>query len=155
MSAPIPTRQTERGHEEPFVVQFSVFLPNRVGQLNELLGVLNEEELEVAGISVVDSTDWAVVRMVFTEPGKARAVLKRHGIAFTETALLAIVLEAADSLRQACKALVAAELNVQFAYPLLIRRAGHPVLAFHVDDHVLASHVLTKHGFTLLDYEDV
>ena len=149
------TPQTQRGHEEPFVVQFSIFLPNRVGQLSELLGLLNDQGVEVAGISVVDSTDWAVVRMVFGEPGKARAVMGRHGIAFTDTQVLAVVLDTPDGLRRACRALVAAELNVQFAYPLLIRRAGHPVLVLHVDDHVLAGRVLAKHGFTVLDHEDV
>jgi len=146
---------TQRGHEEPFVFQFSIFLPNRVGQLGELLDRLDRQGVEVVGISVVDSAEWAVVRMLFAEPGKARAVLSRHGVAFTETEVLAIVLDEPHGLGEACKALVAAELNVHFAYPLLIQRDGHPVVAFHVDDGVLACHILSKRGFTLLDHEDL
>ena len=146
---------TQRSHEEPFVRQFSIFLPNRVGQLSELLGLLEEAQVEVAGISVVDSTDWGVVRTIFTEPGKARAVLKRHGIAFTECQVLAAVVAEPQTLRRLCQALVSAELNVQFAYPLLLRRQGQPVLVLHVDDPVVACQVLAKHGFTLLDHEDV
>ena len=145
--------RTERRHEEPFIRQFSIFLPNRVGQLAELLDVLNESEAKVAGISIVDSSDWAVVRMVFTEPGRAREVLKRHAIAFTECEVVAAVVSDDRPLHELCKALVGAELNLQFAYPLSIRRDGDPVMVLHVDDTVLAREVLTKHGFTLLDHE--
>ncbi|HET6427074.1 MAG TPA: acetolactate synthase [Phycisphaerae bacterium] len=143
---------TERGYETPFVVQFSLFLSNRVGRLNQLLEILEQDDVQMAGISVVDSTDWAVVRMVFTAPDKAREVLKRRGIPFTEGELLAIELEDPQTFHKACRALVAAELNLQFAYPLLLQRGGHPVLAFHVDDPVLASQVLIRHGFSLLDH---
>ena len=147
--------RTEQRHEEPFVHQFSIFLPNHVGQLAELLDTFDEAEAEVAGISVVDSTDWAVVRMVFTEPGKARMVLKRHGMAFTECEVLAAVISEDQSLHELCKALIAAELSIQFAYPLMIQCNDSPVIILHVDDTVLARAVLIKHGFTLLDHEDV
>lgn len=146
---------TQRGYEMPFMVQFSLFLSNRVGRLNELLEMLEEDDVELVGISVVDSTDWAVVRLIFTAPDKAREVLKRRAIPFTESNLLAIVLEEPQTFHKACKALVSAELNLQFAYPLLLQRGGHPVLAFHVEDPVLASHVLIRHGFNLLDHGEV
>ena len=139
----------------PFIRQFSVFLPNRVGRLGELLEGLAEAEVELAGLSVVESTDWAVVRMIFTEPGKAREVLKRQGASFTESEALAVVLSEAKTLNQVLKALVSAELNVGYAYALLIQREDSPVLALHVDDHVLAVQLLTKRGFTLVDHEDL
>jgi len=143
---------TQRGYETPFVAQFSLFLSNRVGRLNQLLEILEEDDVEMAGISVVDSTEWAVVRMVFTAPDRAREVLRRRNIPFTEGELLAVVLDEPRAFHKACKALVAAELNIDFAYPLLLESEGRPVLAFHVDDHVLASQVLIRHGFELLDH---
>ena len=147
--------QTERGHEMPFIRQFSVFMPNRVGRLGELLEGLGEAEVDLAGLSVVESTDWAVVRMIFTDSDKAREILTRQGASFTESEVLALVLDEAGTLNRALKALVAAELNVDYAYPLLIRRDDSPVLALHVDDHVLAVQLLAKHGFTLVDHEDI
>lgn len=145
----------ERAHETPFVHQFSIFLPNRVGQLNELLELLSEAEVEVAAISVVDSTDWAVVRMIFTEADRARIKLADAGVTFTECEALAVVLFEPDTFGLVCKALVATELNIHFAYPLLTRYDEYPVIAFHSDDHILAAQVLIKRGFTLLDHEDV
>jgi len=151
---PTSRPQTASRHAEPFVRQFSIFLPNRVGRLAELLGVLAEADVAVAGISVVDSSDWAVIRMVFSEPGKARVVLTAGGIAFTECEVLAAVLTDDQAMSRLCKALVAAELNVQFVYPLMVRRDDCPVIALHVDDALLARKVLITHGFTLLDHED-
>lgn len=147
--------QIERGHEMPFVVQFSTCLPNRVGQLAELLGYLHEAGVEVAGLCQVDSTEWAVVRLVFSDPDKAREMLNRHQVAFTECDVLAIVIDQDEALQRICKALLGAELNVHVAYPLLIRRQDLPVLVLHVDERITAVQVLTKHGFTLLDHEDL
>jgi hypothetical protein len=135
---PIMTQpQIQRAHEEPYAWQFSVFLPNRVGQLNELLRAMAENQLELLGISVFDSTDWAVARIVFSEPDKAREILARCKLAFTE-----------------CQVLLAAELNVHFAYPLLANHEGQPVMVVNVDDHELAIQALTQHKFKLLGHED-
>ena len=151
MSSP----QIERAYETPFIRQFNIFMPNRVGRLSELLTTLDEANVEVAGLSVVDSADWAVVRMIFTDVGKARVKLTNAGVAFTESDVLAVTLDDIDTLSQVCKALVAAELNIQFAYPLFIRHNDYPVLVFHTDDHVLSAQLLTKRGFTLIDHEDM
>jgi hypothetical protein len=147
--------ETQREHQTPFMRHFALFLPNRVGQLAELLSILDQEQITLAGMSVVDSTDWAVVRMIFTDPGKARQKLSDHGIAYTESDVLAVVLDEPDSFTKACKLLVAAELNVHFAFALLIRQNDRPVMAFRVDDEVLAVQILSKHGFDLLDHEDL
>lgn len=116
---------------------------------------MDEAEVEVAGLSVVDSADWAVVRMVFNDPGKVREKLTAAGVAFTESDILAVEISESGTLDKICKALVAAELNLQFAYSLFIRHNNYPVLVFHTDDHVLTVQVLTKRGFTLLDHEDM
>ena len=119
--------QIERAYETPFIRQFDVFMPNRVGKLCELLTLLDESKVEVAGLSVVDSAEWAVVRMVFDDPGKAREKLKAAAVAFTESDVLAVEISEAETLNKICKALVAAELNLQFAYPLFIRHNDYPV----------------------------
>jgi hypothetical protein len=93
--------------------------------------------------------------MIFTDVGKARQMLARYGIAFTEADALAVVLDEPGAFQQVCRLLVAAELNITFAYPLLLQRNDKPVLVFHVDDEVMARKILTKHGFALLDHEDM
>lgn len=147
--------KTVQGHEEPFAVQFSVFLANRVGQLGELLDLLDEKSVRTFGVSVVDATDWAVIRMVCSDSNKAREILRSHQLPFTESQVLLVEMCDDDTLREICGHLLRAEINVHFAYPLALRSRGCPVTAFHVDDQVLATRVLTRHGLTLLGYEDL
>jgi hypothetical protein len=147
--------QTERGHEVPFLRHFAMFLPNRIGQLAELLGVLAAESLTFVALSVIDATDWAVVRMIFSDPDKARAKLQEHKIAFTESDVMAVVIEEPTTFLSVCKLLVGAELNVYFAFPLLVHSDDQPIMAFRVEDEVMAAQILKKHHFTLLGYEDM
>ncbi|MBN1943554.1 MAG: acetolactate synthase [Phycisphaerae bacterium] len=147
--------QTARAHETPFAVQFSVFMPNRVGQLLELLDALAPKDVQIVGVSVVDATDWAVVRLIFTQPDQGRILLKTAGHSFTESEVLLVELLSDETLREVCSHLLQGEINVHFAYPLTIRRHGNAVMAFHVDDIILARTILLRHGLTLVGWEDL
>ena len=58
-------------------------------------------------------------------------------------------------LLQICKALLAAEINIHYAYPLLFGPHGAPALALHVEDHEQAASTLAAKGFTLLTEGDI
>lgn len=146
--------QTAKGHQEPLSVQFSVFLANRVGHLRDLLEVFSSEDVMVLGFSVVDSADWAVVRIVLDNPNRARAVLQKNSVPFTESPVLLVELPSIESLTEICDHLLRAEMNIHFSYPLMIQSRSQPVLVLHVDDPILSSHILSRHGYTLLDEED-
>lgn len=147
--------QTARDYADPYSIQFSVFLANRVGQLKDTLDLFAEQEVDVYGLSIVDSTDWAVIRTIFSDPDKAREVLRRREIPFTESQVLLVELEDRRALVRICGLLLQTEINVHFAYPLAIRCHENAVMVFHVDDLVLARQVLTRHGFTLPGWEDL
>ena len=147
--------QTARGFEQPVHCQFSIFLANRLGQLKELLDVFLDREIRVLGFSVVDSTDWAVVRVVVSDPDKAREVLKRERLPFTESEVLLVELAGENDVSLVCGLLLQAEVAIHFAYPLTVRRDDHPLMAFHVDDHLLAAKILVHHGLGLIGYDDL
>ncbi len=146
--------KTAREYEEPRAIQFSVFMANRVGQLEDMLLFLAKEKVSLLGISIVDSADWAVNRMVFTDHDKAREILRKCSLSFTESEVLLVEIAAGKSLADICGHLVRAEINVHFAYPLMVRRQDNPIMVFHVDDTTTATQTLTHHGLTLLnDYD--
>jgi hypothetical protein len=147
--------KTARGHEEPFAVQFSVFLANRIGQLKELTERFLVDDVRIVGLSIIDAADWAVVRMVASDDEKARKLLLSKGANFTESEVLLVELEDEQSLPMICTHLLAAEINVHFGYPLTIRSHDNPIMVFHVDDHVLSGQILRKHGFTLLGNQEL
>ena len=103
-----------------------------------------------------ESADATLVRLICSEPDASRAVLGEAGFPFGESDLLAVELpkRTKQPLIAICSALLTAEINIHYAYPLLLRPRG-PSLALYVDDPTLAARLLIKKGFTLIGESDL
>jgi hypothetical protein len=152
--APIPD-ETAHGHQPPRVTQFSVFLDNRVGKLSELLAAFHGLPLRLVALSVIDSADHAVIRLVATDAQMTRKTLRVHQLPFAETDILAVELDAQHSLERICCQLLGAEINIHYAYPLMVRPHGAATLAIHCDNQELAGQILLRKHFTLLTEADL
>ncbi|MEM6457868.1 MAG: acetolactate synthase [Planctomycetota bacterium] len=147
---------TARGYQPPVNTQFSVFLDNRVGRLMDLLELFDSSSaLTLAGLSVIDSADHAVVRLLTSRAELARRLLNRGEHAFSEIDVIAVELPYENSLVTVCETLAGVELNIHYAYPLLVRPRGLPVVALHTDDVVFAGQHLRKRHFTVLAENDL
>ena len=146
---------TEKEYAEPLAIQFSVFLANRVGALQDLLALFAENGVVLHGFTITDASEWSVVRVVCADPDKARALLKAQGLGFTENEVLLIELPRVGQLSRMCTLLVQAELNINFAYSLMVRGRQYPVVVLHVDDLSLAASLLLRHQFVLLGAADL
>lgn len=141
---------TTQGYAPPSVTQFSVFLDNRVGKLLELLKTFdNHPTCQVCALSVQEATDYAVVRLITNSSKCAREVMKRESLPFSETQLL-VVEVGGHTLSRLCLYLLGAELNIHFAYPIMLKSNGTPTIALAVDDLTLAGQILRKKDFRLL-----
>lgn len=148
-------QQTARGYQEPYTIQFSVFLANRVGQLRDMLQMFAKSPVRILGVSIIDSSDWAVIRLVTSDSAATKALLKDKSLPFTESEIILVALDGHESLSAICAHLLSAEINVHFAYTVTLRHQDNPVMAFHVDDRVLATQILLKHNFVLLGEADL
>ncbi len=138
------------------VRQFSVFLQNRVGALSSVVNLLEDANVHVIGLSVIDSVDTTVVRMVVSDPDTVRTLFRSQSIPFTEVELLVVDLpEGAASLGKCLLALLMAEVNIHFSYPLLTHPGQSSLLAFHLDDADFGKTVLSSNGFKVLCQEDL
>lgn len=138
------------------VRQFSVMLPNRVGALASLVKLLRSSAIEVIGLSVQDSRDATVARLVLSDTDTAEAIFCEKGIPHTTCELLVLALkEAGPGLLQCLDILMTAETNVDFAYALLPGPEGQALLAMHVEDYDFATSVLNRSGFKLVYEEDL
>ncbi|HEX8524233.1 MAG TPA: hypothetical protein VF669_18405 [Tepidisphaeraceae bacterium] len=144
------------GFESPHVRQFTVFLENRVGRLQTLVRALEVGSGRIAALSVEEASDCALVRLICSDPDQSRKVLRDAGFPFGENDLLAVVLpkRSRQPLIEICSALLAAEINIHYAYPLLLPPKG-PSLALYVEDPTLAAYLLIKKGFTLIGESDL
>ncbi|MCG3181259.1 MAG: hypothetical protein BIFFINMI_03638 [Phycisphaerae bacterium] len=139
----------------PRVVQFSVFLDNRVGKLRELLNLFLGTNVQLAALTVVDSADCAIVRCILAPSDEARGMLRSAGMAFSETEMVVAELGSPDALRDLCEVLVSAEVNIHYAYPMLVRQTGQSAVALHVDEPEMAATVLRRKGFSLLGEAEI
>ena len=147
---------TTQKFDGPRVRQFSVFLKNKVGALLEVVRLLNVHTLDVVGMSVQDSTDSSIVRLVVSDPEMVEALFKENDIAFGVCEMVVVEMEEVETdLARLLVSLLAAEVNIFFSYPLLTRPNGRAALALHVEDHECAASVLAGDGFMLLSQADI
>jgi len=138
------------------VRQFSVFLPNKVGAMLEIVKLLNAHAIHVVALSVSESTDSAIARMIVSDPEGVEELFLEQNIAFGVCDLMVVELrEVATQFIKMLSALLMAEVNVYFSYPLLTRPSGRAPLAMYVDDAECATSVLMGEGFRLLAQTDI
>ena len=149
---------TSRGRDWPSVRQFNVFLANRIGGLMDVVRRFESTDVRIVALTVVDSSDCAIIRMVLSDPERATEIFHQAKLPFTESDLLVVQLpDSRQPLVQICKALLSAEINIHYAYPLLIGVGPQEssAVAIHVDDHETAVHVLLDKGFTIFTENDL
>ena len=111
-----------------------MFLENKVGKLFELVHLFDEApNVHLCALSVLESSDHAVVRMIPNNADAARALLREEGLPFSEFDLLIVEVYGDHTLTSMCLYLLGAELNIRFAYPLMIGPDGTPTIALAVD----------------------
>lgn len=153
---PVDLPETTQKMGGPLVTQFSVFLPNKVGAMLDVVKLLNAHNTHVVALSVSESTDSAIARIIVSDPERVENVFKEHNIAFGVCEVVVVELrEVATQLVKLLAALFMAEVNVHFTYPLLIQPRDQAALALHVDDTDCASSVLKGEGFQILSQRDI
>jgi hypothetical protein len=151
-----PQTQEGAGFEPTRVRQYTIFLENKVGRLQTLARAMEEGTGKIVAMSIQESADTALVRLICSDPDESCEILRYAGFAFSESEVLVVELpkRTKQPLIEICSALLAAEINIHYAYPLLLRPRG-PSLALYVDDPTLAGRLLIKKGFTLIGESDL
>ncbi len=150
--------ETARGRDWPSVRQFNVFLENRIGALMDVVRRFEVTDIRIVSLTVVDSADCAIIRMVLSDPERALEIFEQGKMMVTESDLLVVKLpDGRQPLATICKALLTAELSIDYAYPLMIGVGpeGNTALALHVDDFETAAATLHEKGFTLYTEGDL
>ena len=147
---------TARARQWPTLRQFAVFLENRVGRLHDLLRRFESHDIRVVALSIANSVDCAFVRVMVNDADRGREVLKLSNFPFAEIDLIGVELpDGPQPFVQICLALLQAELNVHYTYPLLYHRSGRGAIALYVDDIDLAVRTLEEKGLSIVTESDL
>ena len=149
----MPTEITRARRLDP-VVQFSVFTPNRLGRLHDLIGLFGTRAVHVLALMVLDTTDSAIMRVVVDDPDRARELLLTEAFPFTESRLVTVEVTSAD-LSRLMSVLLQAELNINYLYSFLPQPEGKPIVGLSMEDNDLAEQALRRHQFRVLSQGDI
>ncbi len=128
------------------IKQLSVFLENRAGRLDEVLQILGANDVNIVALSMADTADYGMMRMIVSNPQKGRAVLKEAGITAMLTDVVALrVPHAAGSLAKAMHQIVDGDINVEYMYAFANGADASAVI--RCDDPLRVIDILKGSGF--------
>ncbi|MBI3880273.1 MAG: acetolactate synthase [Verrucomicrobia bacterium] len=147
--------KTSAARRPDAVTQFSVFTANRLGRLFDLTHMLNAHTVSILALTVVDSTDCAIIRCVVDDPDRARELMAASGFPFTESAVVVVEVDSPAELNAVMAALLEAEVNCNYLYSFIPHPRGKSIMAFSMEDNEVAETVLKRHQFQVLKQGDL
>lgn len=135
------------------IKQLSVFLENREGRLDEVLAALGNNDVNIVALSLADTADYGMLRMIVSNPEKGKAVLKAEGITAMLTDVVALrVPHATGSLSKAMHALVSGNVNVEYMYAFANGADASAVMK--TDEPEKAVSILQENGFDVWEADE-
>ncbi len=138
------------------VEQISVFLENKSGRLSEVAGVLALAGINIRALSLADTVDFGILRLIVNDTEKAKRVLKDNSFTVGKTEVVAIeVPDRPGGLAGILKTLDGAGINVEYMYAFVQRSGENAIILFRFDELEKAITVLQKAGVRILKGEEV
>ena len=137
------------------VKQFSVFAENRVGRLYDLTSLLKDNNVHIMAITVLDTTDSSIIRLVVDDPPKARELMVNNDFPYGESNILVVEIGDESELRSVLAALLEAEINIHYVYSFIKRPLDRSAVAISAEDPETAAQSLGQRGFKVLQQNDI
>ena len=154
MSEVNPHSSTLRNPGKDLIRQFVIYAENKVGWLNDFILMLKSDDIHILAISVLDTSDSSVIRIVPNFPKNLARLLKSQSISFTERNIIAVEMKNDESLHQVTQSLLRAEINIHYVYPFLHQPNNRPVLAIATEDEDTGEEALKAYQLNVLSLED-
>ncbi len=137
------------------VKQISVFVENKTGKLAEVTRYIADNNINMKALSVADTHDFGILRIICEEHDLAAKVLKEGGYVIAETEVLAVEIpDTPGALANILEVLVKADIAVEYTYAFLsVKNLGHAYMIFRVDNNETAKTALVSEGFNVVASE--
>jgi hypothetical protein len=134
------------------VEQISIFIENKSGRLAEITRILGDAGINIRALSLADTSDFGILRLIVNDGSQASAVLKEHGFTVNMTEVVAVeVPDRPGGLSAILHALDSAAINVEYMYAFVERCGGNAIIIFRFDETDKAIATLTSHNFNMLE----
>lgn len=134
------------------VKQISVFLENKHGRLAQVTRVLGDQNINIRALSIADTTDFGILRLIVNEPEAAYRALKDAGFTVSTTDVIAVeVGDEPGGLARVLEILQQVHINIEYLYAFLQKATNAALVVFRVEQIDEAIRVLQEHQISILD----
>ncbi|MFA6308153.1 MAG: ACT domain-containing protein [Clostridia bacterium] len=138
------------------VKQISVFIENKSGRLAEITRLLGENNIDISALSIADTTDFGILRLIVSDPQKAEYVLKKESFTVSCTSVIAIsVIDKPGGLSGALEILDKNLISIEYMYAFVGKRENVALVILRVENPEKAVQVLENSGVKVLSSSDV
>ena len=138
------------------VYQISVFLENRAGQFAEIADVLAKNDVDLRAISVAETVDYGVLRMIVGDAEKATSILMQHGYLLSMTPVLVVAVpDQPGGIAPVLATLAEGNIDIEYMYSLFTHIDGKAYIVFRVAETEKFVELLRSHGITPATNEEL
>jgi len=138
------------------VKQISVFIENEKGALAEVTKFIAENHINLKALSIADTPNFGILRLITDNPEEAREMLKSAGYTAKATSVLAVALDdTPGSMASILSVLFDGDISVEYTYAFLSNVEHKAYMVCRVDDNDKATQVLAAAGIAVLNQEDI
>ncbi|MBO5421501.1 MAG: acetolactate synthase [Clostridia bacterium] len=139
-----------------YVKQISVFVENKFGRMAEILNALAEKSIDISALSLADTSEFGILRLIVDKPELAVEVLKEEGVIVKLSDIIAIAIDdTPGGLAKALNVLTEANVVIEYMYAFIGKADGKAMTVIRVDDEPKAVEALKNGGVALLTTEDI
>ncbi len=139
-----------------FIKQVSAFLENKSGKMAEVLNILGEASIDISALSIADTTDFGILRLIVNDPDKAKKVLREQGFIVKTNDILAVCVEDRPGGLAAVLNLIRENnIEIDYIYAFIGKGENCAFVAMKLSDPGKAESILSQNGIKTADLSDV
>ncbi|MGI5920156.1 MAG: ACT domain-containing protein [Syntrophomonadaceae bacterium] len=136
--------------------QISIFLENKAGRLSHVTRVLGEADINIRALSIADTSDFGILRIIVNDPARAYKILKEAGFTVSETEVVAVqVPDSPGGLAAILEQMSKAGLNIEYMYAFLGTSGKDALVIFKVEDTKKAYQTFEQKGIHFIDEKEL
>ena len=138
------------------VKQISIFIENKKGSLAEITKFIADKKINLKALSIADTQDFGILRIITDKPDEARDMLKNEGYTVTATSVLAVELtDSPGSMASILSVLSESDISVEYTYAFVSTVENKAYMIFRVDDNNKATKALIAANIPVINQEDI
>ena len=137
------------------IKQLSVFVENKKGRLSEILGVLSDNNIDISALSIADTSEFGILRMIVSDPETAKQKLRESGVIVKTTHVIGMIVDdKPGALAKDIQLLSENGVTVEYTYAFLSRNHDNALVVLRADDNEKAEKILSENKIGMASPSD-